>query len=162
MAIRISNITGTYSNAAYSYDGIGFNVNNFASAADSKLMHLKTDNVSRFIVYANGSVVVNGSLIIANSSISTGGSNTEVQFNDSGTSNGSATFTYNKSSNTMSVGNTSINSSAVLPGVVAMNYQTIANDYTIPTGYSAILAGPITITTGKTLAVANGARLVIL
>lgn len=39
-----------------------------------------------------------------------GGSNTSIQFNDSGSLGGNASFTYNKSTNTISVGNSTVNS----------------------------------------------------
>lgn len=61
---------------------------------------------------ANGSAGSNGQVLVVNSSggvywgTGTSGSNTYVQFNDSGVANGVAGFTFVKTSNTLAIGNT--------------------------------------------------------
>lgn len=50
----------------------------------------------------------NGTLSWTVSATEPGGSNTQVQFNDSGTFNGVSSFTYNKNSNTLTTGNISL------------------------------------------------------
>jgi hypothetical protein len=81
---------------------------------------------------ANGSAGSNGQVLVSNGSgvywgTGTSGSNTYIQFNDSGVANGVAGFTFNKTSNTLFVGNTivvtninvaSINASSYLVGNV--------------------------------------------
>jgi cytoskeletal protein CcmA (bactofilin family) len=62
-------------------------------------------------IYANGSVGTAGQTLLSNGSsvywgTGTSGSNTQIQFNDSGVANGSAGFTFTKSSNNLFVGNT--------------------------------------------------------
>ena len=62
-------------------------------------------------IYANGSHGTTGQVLVSNGSsvywgTGTSGSNTEIQFNDSGVANGSAAFTFNKATNILSVGNT--------------------------------------------------------
>lgn len=70
-------------------------------------------------IYANGSVGTAGQTLLSNGSsvywgTGTSGSNTQIQFNDSGVANGSAGFTFNKTSNNLTVGNTVIAQSANL------------------------------------------------
>lgn len=60
---------------------------------------------------ANGSYGSNGQVLVTNGTAiywgtGTSGSNTQVQFNDSGVSNGSSGFTFNKTTNTLAIGNT--------------------------------------------------------
>ena len=60
---------------------------------------------------ANGSAGTNGQVLVTNGSAiywgtGTSGSNTYVQFNDSGVANGVAGFTFNKVSNTLAISNT--------------------------------------------------------
>ena len=97
---------------------------------------------------------------------SVGGSNTQIQFNDSGSANATAGFTFDKTSNTLSVGNTTVNTTAnsasVLPGIMYHNYQTINTDYTIANNYSASMVGPVTVATGRTLTINSGARFVVI
>jgi hypothetical protein len=62
-------------------------------------------------IYANGSIGNAGQVLVSNGSsvfwgTGTSGSNTQIQFNDSGVSNGSAGFTFVKTSNNLTVGNT--------------------------------------------------------
>lgn len=125
------------------------------------------------------SIIANGSIGSANQVLSSNGSatywttipasvtgsNTQIQFNDSGTSNASAGFTFDKTSNTISVGNSTVNTVAngasILPGILALNNQTINDNFTIPASTSTVMAGPITVATGKTLTVTSGSRLVV-
>jgi filamentous hemagglutinin len=60
---------------------------------------------------ANGGYGSNGQVLVSNGTATywgtgTSGSNTQIQFNDSGVANASAGFTFNKSTNTLFVGNT--------------------------------------------------------
>ena len=62
-------------------------------------------------IWANGSSGSNGQVLVTNGTAiywgtGTSGSNTQVQFNDSGVANGVAGFTFDKTSNTLFVGNT--------------------------------------------------------
>lgn len=73
--------------------------------------YLKTANAWIDTVYANGSVGTPGQVLVSNGSTvywgtGTSGSNTQVQFNDSGVANATAGFTFNKTTNTLFVGNT--------------------------------------------------------
>ena len=94
-----------------------------------------------------------------------GGHDTQIQFNDSGAANATAGFTFNKTSNTISVGNSTVNTVAngasILPGILALNNQNINDNFTIPVNTSTVLAGPITVATGKLLTVSAGSRLVV-
>jgi len=70
-----------------------------------------TANAVITTLWANGSGGSNGQVLVTNGSAvywgtGTSGANTQVQFNDSGVANATAGFTFNKVSNTLSVGNT--------------------------------------------------------
>lgn len=73
--------------------------------------YIKTANAWIDTIYANGSVGTAGQVLVSNGSTvywgtGTSGTNTQVQFNDSGVANGSAGFTFNKTTNTLSISNT--------------------------------------------------------
>lgn len=91
-------------------------VANSSSAIDAVIVA----NLVPTKLYANGSHGTAGQALLSNGSAvywgtGTAGSNTQVQFNDSGVSNGSASFTFDKVSetltvsNTISVGNSTVN-----------------------------------------------------
>lgn len=72
---------------------------------------IKTANLIFTSLSANGSYGSAGQVLVSDGAnvywgTGTSGSNTQVQFNDSGVANASAGFTFNKSSNTLAVGNT--------------------------------------------------------
>jgi hypothetical protein len=69
-------------------------------------------------ISANGNYGTTGQALLSNgsatywgASLSTAGSNTQIQFNDSGSLGASAGFTFDKTSNTITVGNSTVNSS---------------------------------------------------
>lgn len=73
--------------------------------------YIKTANAWIDTIYANGSIGTAGQVLVSNGSTvywgtGTSGSNTQVQFNDSGVANGSAGFTFDKTTNTLSIANT--------------------------------------------------------
>lgn len=79
-------------------------------------------------IYANGGVGASGQALLSNGTgsywgnvTSVAGSNTYVQFNDSGFSNGVAGFAFNKSTNTLTIGTATVNST---------NYTGTANNAT--------------------------------
>ena len=121
-----------------------------------------SSGTSGYVLYSNGI----GTYWASPTAGSVAGSNTQIQFNDSSTVNATAGFTFDKTSNTISIGNstvnTSTNSASILPGIMYHNYQTINIDYTIANNYSASMVGPITVSTGKTLTINSGARFVVI
>ena len=84
-----------------------------------------TANISA--LYANGSVGTSGQVLTSNGAnlywstpaAGVSGSNTQIQFNDSGTLNAAAGFTFNKTTNTVSIGSGTVN---------ATNYSGTANN----------------------------------
>jgi hypothetical protein len=85
-----------------------------------------------------------------------GGSNTQVQFNDGSAFGGSAGFTFDKTSNSLVV------NGVISGGFLIENSQTVAANYTITAGKSAMSSGPMTINTGVTVTIPLGSRWVIL
>ena len=69
--------------------------------------------------------------------ISAGGANTEIQFNDAGILNGSNAFTFNKSSNVLTVTGNISSQNAALGNLATANYVNVANDLTVTGNGSA-------------------------
>jgi hypothetical protein len=87
---------------------------------------------------ANGTLGSNGQVLTSNatavywSTISSGGSNTHVLFNDSSQSNGSANFTFNKSSNTLTISSNTLTISGTMSTAGANEVsQTLSDGATI-------------------------------
>jgi hypothetical protein len=94
-------------------------------------------------LWANGSGGSNGQVLVTNGSAiywgtGTSGSNTYVQFNDSGVANGVAGFTFNKVSNTLSVGNT-VSSLIVTANTITVTGNTTSSNTT--TGALTVAGG---------------------
>ncbi len=86
-------------------------------------------------IYANGSVGTAGQVLVSNGTsvfwgTGTSGANTQIQFNDSGVANGSAGFTFNKTSNNLTVGNTvtATNFSGNGASVTSVNAATVGGN----------------------------------
>lgn len=158
-------------------DGIMYSTNGsvvFEVGANNTNVNI-TGNATIKAVIANGSIGTATQVLSSNgtgiywaspSAGSIAGANTQIQFNDSGAAGATAGFTFDKTSNTISIGNASINTIAnaasVLPGIMYHNFQNITTDYTIANNYSASMVGPITVAIGKTLTVNSGARFVVI
>ena len=84
---------------------------NLTTTSNISAGNIKTDN----LLYANGNPWSIGA-----SSTPPGGSNTQVQFNDAGSFNGNSNFTFNKTTNTLTVTNISSNG-AGLSNLTASN-----------------------------------------
>jgi hypothetical protein len=89
--------------------------------------------------------------------VSAGGSNTFVQFNDSGIFGGGSGLTFNKLSNTLTVGITTINSTVVNATSYIIGTSLVANATGV---YTTGVVNGATISVGSSI-VANSSRLVI-
>jgi hypothetical protein len=83
-----------------------------------------------------------------------GGSNTQVQFNNSGAFGASSSFTWDGSSVTAP--------QHIASNGLMVNNQTIATSYSIPSGYAASSVGPVSLSTGVSVTVPSGSRWVVL
>lgn len=115
-------------------------------------------DLSSFEGYSNGAWGSIGGAV--------GGSNTQVQFNDSGASGANNLFTFDKANTVLSVGNSTVNAqinqtSFVTP-VDFLNQQSMSFNYTLPSVYNAMIIGPYTINTGYTFTVTTGSRLTVI
>jgi hypothetical protein len=81
-------------------------------------------------------------------SASPAGSNTQIQYNNSGAFGASSSFTFDGTVNTAPVQSSS--------NGITLNNATIGANYTFPSGYNGLSAGPITITSGITVTVPSG------
>jgi hypothetical protein len=94
-------------------------------------------------IFANGSLGSSGQALFSNATgvywdnvaPSVAGSNTQIQFNDSGSLAGDSDFTFNKDTNTLTIGTATVNSTSFsgtannstnLGGLAASDYQTTA------------------------------------
>jgi hypothetical protein len=102
------------------------------------------------------------------------GSNTQIQFNDSGSANGTAAITFDKTSNTFSLSNTSsllignstinttANSISVIAQVGYLNQNSLSfGTYTTNASLNMMLVGPYTVSSGNTLIISPGTRTII-
>lgn len=69
MTVKLANMVAIFSNSSYSYTAVGMRVNNYASAANSKLFYLEVNGQPRFNVGVDGSVIINANLS-SNSNVS--------------------------------------------------------------------------------------------
>lgn len=75
--------------------------------SNSDYTEISSNSIQLTVDASNGSVVDVSGWVTINTLVA--GSNTTIQFNDSGYINSSPTFTWNKSSNTLTVGNSTVN-----------------------------------------------------
>jgi hypothetical protein len=99
----------------------------------------------------SNSILGSGDLTIA---ASAAGSDTQVQYNNSGAFGASASFTFASSTLTAPIVSAS-------NGLV-VNSATIATSYSIPSGSNAMSAGPVTVASGQSVTVPSGSRWVVL
>ena len=135
-----------------------------------------TSNAVITTLWANGSSGTSGQVLVSNGTAvfwgtGTSGSNTQVQFNDSGVANGTSGFTFDKTSNTLFVGNnvytTTVNATTINAASHTVGTSTIANSsgvYTTGTVNGAVLSvGSSTIanSTGVYTGVVNGSSITV-
>lgn len=84
-----------------------------------------------------------------------GGANTQVQFNDSGTFAGSTGFTFNKTSNTLSVANAVVSDQLYAVNGVVFNSRTITQSFVLD-GRNAESVGPVDIAAGVVIDITSG------
>lgn len=130
-------------------------VANSSSAIDSIIVA----NAVVTTLTANGSVGANGQVLVTNGTAifwgtGTSGSNTQVQFNDSGVANAVAGFTFNKDTNTLAISNTITTNNIFSNTANAQSFNTGAGFGSSSTG------GAIVNTT--TIAVGNSTTNVII
>lgn len=111
-------------------------------------------------VYANGSLGTNGQALTTNGSAvywsTIVGTNTDATY----------VWTNNHTFNAnVTIGNSTINSiinsTASVMAFGHMNRQTIDYNYTVPGNVNVVVAGPVSVATGYTLTIANGARVAV-
>jgi hypothetical protein len=93
------------------------------------------------------------------------GSTGYVQYNNAGALGASVNLFWDIANSRLGVGTTTPGSSIETPAAVAaaffVNPTTVSANYTIPTNYNAMTAGPITINSGITVTVPSGSTWVI-
>ena len=170
----------------YSSDGsnifeTGSNLTSLSVFSDVSVGNSATNTVINSSSISVKSIVANGGVGTANQVLtsngtgiywtnpaagSVAGSNTQIQFNDSGTANAISSFTFDKSNTVVSVGNSTVNSTVssvdIIPGVMCLNKQTVNTTYTMPVNHSAAMVGPVIVNVGTTITIPDGGRLVII
>jgi hypothetical protein len=128
---------------------------------------IKVANLVPTSISANGSQGTAGQVLVSDGAnvywgTGTSGSNTQIQFNDSGVANGSTGFTFDKTSNTLSVGNT-INVGTISLTTLSVGNSTVnsvVNSSSVSTG-SATLRTSISIGNSSVNTVANSTSLTV-
>ena len=123
------------------------------------LDYVKTANAWVSTLYANGSIGTAGQVLVSNGSTiywgtGTTGSNTQVQFNDSGVANASAGFTFDKVANNLFVANTITTTTIVANNIggstLAFNSNVTFNANLTTAGALTTLGGTNTYITSNT------------
>lgn len=136
--------------------------------ASGYLDTIKAANAVLTKVYANGSHGTAGQVLVSDGAnvfwgTGTSGTNTQIQFNDSGVANGTAGFTFDKTSNTLFVGNTVTVGSNVSLTVSSLSIgnstvNSVVNSSTVSTG-SATLKTSISIGNSTVNTIANSSTI---
>lgn len=97
-------------------------------------------------IVANSSLGTAGQVLVSNGSTiywgtGTSGSNTQVQFNDSGVANGSAGFTFDKTSNTLAIGNTITTNNLLTTGTVNGAVVGVGTNFVVNTTQVSLASG---------------------
>lgn len=136
--------------------------------ATSGIDKIITANAVITTLWANGSGGTSGQVLVSNGSAvfwgtGTSGANTQVQFNDSGVANATSGFTFDKTSNTLFVGNnvytTTVNATTVNAASHTVGTSTIANSsgfYTTGTVNGAVISVGSVVVANSTTLNANG------
>lgn len=138
-------------------------INSFSTIAVAGQSNVVAGSVADTLTLAAGSnitITTNAGTdtvtIAATSGGSPAGSNTHVQFNDSGSFGGTADLTFDKTAKKLTVGGT------ISGGPFVETNLTVSSNYTISSGKSAMSVGPITVNSGVTITVPSGAKWVVL
>ena len=137
--------------------GSGYGGTGFSTYATGDLIYASTTNtLSKLTATTNGYVLTlaGGVPTWAAAGGTPAGSNTQVQYNNSGAFGASSSFTY--ASSTLTAPN------VVASNGLIVNSKTVSASYSIPSGSNAMAAGPITVSSGVTVTVPSGSRWVIL
>lgn len=139
--------------------------------SSSFLDRIQAANAVIYSLMANGSYGTAGQVLVSNGSnlywgTGTTGSNTQVQFNDSGVANASAGFTFNKATNTLFIANTisvgsgiSVNTLNVAMDLTVSNSALVNNNLVVnnelTVNHSSYLNGNLVINSAAGI-IANG------
>ena len=101
----------------------------------------------------SNSILGSGDLAIT---ASPAGSNTQIQYNNSGAFAGNSNFTINTTTGFMSAPVLQASNALI------MNSTTVSSNVTVPTGNNAFSVGPVTTNSGVTVTVSSGQRWVVI
>jgi len=99
------------------------------------------------------SILGSGDLTIT---ASAAGSNTQVQYNNSGAFAGSSSFTYNSSTGALTA------PEVIASNALIINSTTVSTSYTVASGNNAFTVGPVTVNSGVTVTVSSGQRWIVI
>lgn len=124
-----------------------------AAAAGSTTYTLPAaDGTNGYALVTNGT----GTLSWAAVGGTPGGSNTQVQFNNSGAFGGVSGFTYDSATSTLTAPN------VVTSNGIHINSTTVSSNITIATGNNGFSVGPMTVASGATVTVSSGQQWVVI
>ena len=146
LSVQAGNIVGT---VAVANGGTGLSTTPANGALD---IGNGTGFTRTTLTAGTGISITNGSGSISISG-SAAGSNTQIQYNNSGAFGASSAFTFDGTTNTSPV-------QAASNGFF-VNPNTNTSSYTIPSGSNAVTAGKFTVATSTTITVSTGSRWVV-
>jgi hypothetical protein len=124
-----------------------------ASAAGSTTYTLPAaDGVAGYALVTNGSGTLSWSTVGG----TPGGATTQVQYNNAGVFGGSAGFTYNTATSTLTAPNI-VNSNGI-----SINSATVSSNVTIASGNNGFSVGPMIVASGVTVTVSSGQQWVVI
>jgi len=127
----------------------------FGYATDSKQLFIGNDpNVV-------GSIPDNTEILTSTSGISAAGANTEIQFNTDDNLDASPNLTWDNANSVLTANGEVSGQIIVAQQGLFINANTISQPITVPTGFNAMSAGPIEVTSQGNVIVSAGSTWVI-
>ena len=124
--------------------------------AEVSIVASNNPSTSGYILKGNGAGVAPTWVVPSSIVGGAAGSNTQIQYNNSGAFGASSSFTYTSGTGALRAPEMEVSNG------LFVNNLTVGTSYSIPSGYSATSAGPITIASGVTVTVPSGGKWVVL
>ena len=139
-------LESVFINGSRQISGIDYNTTNTtvitltANVVSADVVQVTTLSGGALVAGAQGATGAQGAQGAQGAAATVGGSNTHIQFNDSTSSNGSAGFTFNKTSNNVTVANNISATTGTFAGAVS-GITTLAAGNTTITGFANVSFG---------------------
>jgi hypothetical protein len=143
---------GTLPVAAGGTGSTSLTANNVLLGNGTSALQVVAPGTSGNVLTSNGTSWTSAAAVVTTPA----GSNTQVQYNNSGAFGASSSFTYTSGTGALRAPEFEASNGLVV------NNMTIGTSYSIPSGYSASSVGPVTVSSGISVTVPSGSRWVVL